>query len=140
MTPRRKDSYDAIVKQIEREDTLVNNRVNWFLVTQGFLLATVGIIVDAEIEKCWQLYASKGIAILSVFIGGCVLLGVIGAEISICKLRKRWNRMERDYIGHFPPPYGKGVASIFGSMPRILLPIGLIAAWIIIFFHINRIF
>lgn len=140
MKPTRKDIYDAIAHQIEREDNLVNNRVNWFLVAQGFLFATVGLIIDSKLENCWKTEATKGIAILGGLIGVSVLFGVVGAEISICNLRKCWKKMEKNYTDYFPPPFGRGCASVFGCIPRIFMPFVLVIAWIYLFFNIDKVF
>ena len=138
--PSPKEMYDALAHQIEREDNLVNNRINWFLVAQGFLFATVGLIMDSNLENCWKTGATKGIAILGGLIVVSVLFGVVGAEISLCNLRKRWKKMEKNYIGYFPPPFGRGCASVFGCIPRIFMPFVLVIAWICLFFNIDKVF
>ena len=59
----KKDIYDALAHQIEREDNLVSNRVNWFLAFQGFLYAATGTIISSErLETCKKVYAAKAIA------------------------------------------------------------------------------
>jgi hypothetical protein len=80
----------SLAHQIEREDSLVCNRINWFLVSQGFLFAAAAVIITSEIKECSRTIAIETISFLGGLIGIIVLVGVIGAEISIWSLRKRW--------------------------------------------------
>ena len=134
----KKEKYDALVHQITREDNLVSNRINWFLAFQGFLYAATGAIISSELEPCKIVYAVKAIACFGIIVAAIVVFGVIGAEISIHSLRKHWKNMESDYIDLFPHPYGKGIASFFGALPRFLLPAAVILAWVAIFFYLNE--
>jgi hypothetical protein len=141
--PSMKEIYDALAHQIEREDSLVCNRINWFLVSQGFLFAAAGVIITSGtsgIKECSRIIAIKIIAFLGGLIGIIVFVGVIGAEISIWSLRKRWKNMESDYIEFFSPPYGKGLASALGCFPRSFIPIVIVSAWIYIYFNVYKIF
>ena len=139
-TPSMKEIYDALAHQIEREDSLVCNRINWFLVSQGFLFAAAGVITTSVMKNCLKIITIKIIAFLGGFIGIIVFVGVIGAEISIWNLRNHWKKIESDYIDFFPQPYGKGCASILGCFPRILIPIALASAWIYIYYNVYKIF
>lgn len=138
--PSIKDKYDALSYQIEREDSLVCNRINWFLGSQGFLFAAAGVILASEIEICSRILAIKAIALLGGFIGIVVLVGIIGAEISISNLKKCWLREKSNYSSFFPPPYGEGCAGVLGLFPRYGIPIAIIFSWIIIYSNVHKVF
>lgn len=139
--PSNKEKYDALSHQIEREDGLVCNRINWFLGSQGFFFAAAGVILASEkIKISSRILSIKAIAILGCFIGIVVLVGIIGAEISICYLRNRWVSTESNYCDSFPPPYGKGCAWVLGLVPRYGIPFAIIIAWIIIYFCVHKMF
>jgi len=137
--PSMKEIYDALAHQIEREDSLVCNRINWFLVSEGFLFAAAGVIITSGIKECWRIIAIKTIGFFGGLVGIIVFVGVIGAEISIWSLRKRWKSMESNYIEFFPPPYGRGWASALGCFPRSFIPIGIVSAWIYIYFNVHKV-
>ena len=132
--------YDALSHQITREDNLVNNRINWFLAFQGFLYAATGAIIGSSLDDCKIVYLVKSIACLGGSIAIIVFVGIIGAEISICRITKRWRKIERNYGKFFPPPYGRGWASFLGAWPRFLLPIVILSAWIVIFLYVDKLF
>ena len=138
--PTKKEIYDSIAHQIEREDSLVNNRINWFLVSQGFFFAAAGLIIDSELEKCWKIFATRGIAGIGIIMGVGVLFGVAGAEISLSRIKDHWKRIENEYAAYFPPPYGKGCASKFGCVPRFLIPLVLVVAWAVFLSKLDSLF
>ena len=139
--PSMKEKYDALAHQIEREDSLVCNRINWFLVSQGFLFAAAGVVITSETKDCSRIIAIiKTISFLGGLIGIIVLAGVIGAEISISSLKKRWKSMEANYNRFLPPPYGRGCAWVLGCFPRFLIPIVIVSAWIYVYFNVHKIF
>ncbi len=135
-TPSFKEMYDALAHQIEREDDLVNNRVNWFLVSQGFLFATVGVILDSELTFDTKVLSVKAIAVLGALMGVIISLGLRGADIALKGLRKRWAHMDKFYSRYFPPPCGQGWACHLGGLPRKLIPFLLIVAWVIVFLYV----
>ena len=48
------DTYDRYCRQIDKEDDLINQRINWLLVSQSILFAALGIsnrtILDVTLE------------------------------------------------------------------------------------------
>ena len=45
MDDAKKQQYDAIAHQIDREDSLINYRLTWTLTLNGFLFAALGFLV-----------------------------------------------------------------------------------------------
>ena len=133
----KKIIYDALSDQIKREDKLVSNRVSWFLASQGFLFAAAAVVINSDLESCQKIYAAKFIATFGCLISISVLIGVIGAQFSLIKLKERWDGIESDYDKFFPPPYGKNPAWLLGCIPRFCIPALLIIAWTIIFFGVR---
>ena len=130
--PSPKEMYDALAHQIEREDNLVNNRINWFLASQGFLFAAVGVIISSELHVVTKVLSIAIIAALGISIGVIIKSGVKGADLAIEKLRKQWNHTEVFFRGYFPPPFGMGRARDLGGVPRTWLPRIIIMFWFLI--------
>lgn len=138
VNPSLKEMYDALAYQIEREDNLVNNRVNWFLVTQGFLFAAVGVILGSELTFDTKVLFVKAIAVLGALMGIIIALGVLGAEIALEKLREHWTSNKNCLSIYFPPPCGGAMACFFGCLPRRLIPVLITCAWAIVFRYLLR--
>ena len=48
VTDEKKQRYEFIAHQINREDELVNKRLTWILTLNGFLLASLGFLGGKE--------------------------------------------------------------------------------------------
>jgi len=89
-------------KQIEHEDELINQRLNWFLVTQGFLMAAFGTVFAGEGTS---INAGEGMVrpvLVCMCLVGTLLsvlsfFGIRTAHLSIKALRETWvERLEKD--------------------------------------------
>lgn len=140
------------------EHDLLNQRLNWNLTIQGFLLALYGYSLQklAELEKASQLdghpvmssnygyvhlqYLLK----LIIPIMGCVmsvsvLAAVLGAFLALQELHKQWGDKVEHKFGQdpfLPNPSGAGLwyASKLGFVPLFAIPIAFIIVWVWIYF------
>ncbi len=135
--PSLKEMYDALAHQIEREDNLVNNRINWFLASEGFLFAAAGVIISCELHIVTKVLCVEIIAALGICIGIIIKSGIKGAELASEKLREEWKKKEVFFREFFPPPYGTGRACDLGRKPRTWLPIIIIIFWFVIFIAVS---
>lgn len=118
------DIYNSIAEQIKREDANVTNRINWFLASQAFILTGIGLIVRSKPEAFGLILEPLSYAGLIVSLS--VLLGIVGAEISIEKTKKFY---EEQNLENFPLPFGGRTAWAFGIIPRIAIPFSFIYFW-----------
>jgi len=123
----KENYYEYLVHQVEREDGLVDTRLNWMLTTQGLLFAALALLAgrdtDPEIRDMLAfLLPSTGI-LLSVI----SFLGVAGASKALCDLKSKWEKS--DYYSEAPLPYGERSAFYLGLVPRLCLPLLFLWAW-----------
>jgi hypothetical protein len=94
----RKELYEMIRRQIEHEDSLINQRLNWLLVSQAFLLAASTTILTRDISQQTLLKPADVPIVLSVItVVGLVLssfslMGIRTAQDSLKNLRETWDR------------------------------------------------
>lgn len=133
MEDEKKQRYDAIVHQIDREDSLINYRLTWTLTLNGFLFAALAFLGSKEspeprIEEFfhWALPAA------GFFISVAGLLGILAAFIQIHYLTEQWSELKDS---RWPRPFGDKKHSYFiGTIPSFLPPLVLVAVWVGLFF------
>ena len=131
-----KEKFDVARELIRHEDGLINNRVTWLLVLQGFLFtAFVGGIGLYEKVNCSSgagIYVTIGLALIP-------LLGIISCIVALNVMRIAFRQMETvkrwwHEAGHskdFPPlagSLGKGWFYFLFSAGR--MPFHLIGIWV----------
>jgi len=126
------DTYDRYCRQIDKEDDLINQRINWLLVSQSILFAALGIsnrtILDVTLEV-----ALVGIGV-SVFIGASVW----GALLSLRSYRQKLIEScppEKDVNCCYPQLHRSRFNMGLGLVAPILIPVLLLVAWIIVIFE-----
>jgi|SRR5215813_2449406 len=80
---------------IEHENTLVNNRVTWLLVSQGFLLATYGTLLTSWGKGEFRVGRGTFVALLLAFFGIsayiCISMGIVlAAAVKHIKYVQCW--------------------------------------------------
>ncbi len=103
MEDEKKNRYDIIAHQINREDSLINYRLTWTLTTNGFLFAALGFLSNKEPadQKIIELFHSA-LPVAGFFISLAGLLGVLAALIQMKYLTKLWSDLEDD---RWPRPF-----------------------------------
>lgn len=77
-----KEKYEILRRQVEHEDSLVILRLNWLLVSQGFMFVAYAQVLTSE-KVPDRLFPLVGIGVLSVFIGIFTLIGLSAAFNSL---------------------------------------------------------
>lgn len=88
---RRRLLYDRLRSQIEHEDDLVNHRINWLLLSQGFLFVAYGTLLPTD-----KILEHKTIVLCIIGSIGfliCIITfnSVLAAFRSLKSLRDSWN-------------------------------------------------
>ena len=91
----RKELYEMIRKQIEHEDNLVNQRLNWLLIAQAFLFAAITAILTHDkpigyVNGNYIPWVPFGITIMGFFINLFSFIGIRAAYKSLKRLRENW--------------------------------------------------
>jgi hypothetical protein len=133
LTP--KEQYEAVVRQIEREEGLIHNRLSWMLAFQGFLFAARALVASgsAGTSAAAKSAATRDtfevvLACLGIAIAALGLLGAIGAYWAMrntCDFY--WDRLSRGRS--FMRPFGGRGAARLGKMPALGIPVATIGAW-----------
>jgi len=164
--------YSAYRDYLKHEDDLINNRLSWNFTIQGFLFAAYTFTLQKASELKGSLLLqlkplSPGLlskdlfnshtlglrelhvamiilALVGLFVSGCVYLSVSAARIAIGELERRWRELHQEYGKsgtnenthgpHLPGLVGGGDhrAHALGFHAPTALPIGIVAAWVLL--------
>jgi hypothetical protein len=147
-----KEFYSMVRSQIEHEDSLVNHRLTWLLMINGFLFSALGFSFAAEatgLDKgegfCSKInHARDGLAMLGFLSSLILLIGILAASASIHNLMKQWNNVLNklsnsdkinypQIIGNYDKlKTGKSIIVWGGFLPSWLLPVLICVTWFII--------
>jgi len=92
----RQDLYDMIRRQIEHEDSLINQRLNWLLLSQAFLLTASTTILTREMSAQSFLKPAhvpvllSAITLIGIVLSSFSLMGIRAAQDSLKNLRETW--------------------------------------------------
>lgn len=125
--PARHALYLAIVHQIEREDGLINYRLSWMLVLNGFLFSASALMKCDSPAK--DLYPA--IPWVGLLVSAAALVGVIAADRQIAELMTCWITVAKcgAFGKEWPRPFGDWLAAPLGKAPAYIPPIALCVAW-----------
>jgi hypothetical protein len=123
--------YDIAVRQLERELSLINNRISWMLTFQGFLFATIALVANKNTEQAIRIVFRNVIPTIGIVVAFLALIGVHAAHLSIKSIKTRW-KQNLDYL-EYSPALGTSTSSILGRVPSYGIPISIIIAWFLFF-------
>lgn len=134
----KKELFELIREQIKHEDDLVNQRLNWLLLSQASLfLALTSIITTEKIDTNIRAWAPFGIAIVGALFNIYSFVGLNAAYKSLRNLRETWYQVngeetEQGLQNGFPKitwTGKKGQRAIFTATST---PFMILTAWWII--------
>ena len=130
----KQNYYKYLAHQIEREDGLVNTRLNWMLTTQGLFFAALALLAgedtNAEMREMLTLLLPSIGIVLSII----TFLGVAGACHALHDLKTEWERLAYSKV---PRPIGAPLAFWLGFIPHLSLPLLFLGAWGYILFELS---
>ena len=141
--PNQKSLYELLRKQLEHEDNLINHRLNWLLLSQGFLFVAYSTILTTDnlnpTQKVWPL---RILILFAVVVSALTCSSIWAAFRAIQELRACWLRSnkaeskeEREKLEtDFPPIVWDGCTRSSrlarGEYAAVGIPIFVILAWI----------
>jgi hypothetical protein len=120
--------YDRYCRQIDKEDNLMDQRINWLLMSQSILFAAVGVS-DASIAKI----TLKVVPFVGI---GCSLgigSSILAALLSLTRYRKTLEQVcppSEDKDCCYPQLHRSECNIRLGLVSPIVLPIIFCVAWI----------
>jgi len=122
----KENFYKYLAQQIEREDGLVNTRLNWMLTTQGLLFAALALLATEDTNARMREILAVLLPSIGILLSLISLFGVAGATIALYDLSKEWKKLNYSMA---PRPYGPRSAFWLGLVPRLFLPLLFLGAW-----------
>jgi hypothetical protein len=126
--------YPFLRDEIKREDEITNQRMASSLTLQGFLITSMALVLTQASER-WLLFekltmiAIGLIGLLAAVFSG---LGVHASSESLKDAKRKWKkRFPKAERSCFPQAYGHGINFSLGSLYSYMLPIALIAMWVL---------
>ena len=126
------EKYNALASYVKAENQNINNRINWLLVSQGFLVAAIAFFMDSKLGSDAKIIIIISVSGLGILLCVSVLLGVIGAHLAIQEIKEGWSD---DEFKGFVRPYGKGKSRI-GDVTRFSVPSIIILFWLFLIFKV----
>jgi hypothetical protein len=131
------DLYRAIRGQIEHEDNLITQRLNWFLASQSFLFSGYAIVLNMPVElragtARFRTFLDL-IPIIAIIVGMLIWIGVLGGLLAMRRLRLGGAvRCRALFETGFPPIQGSDGTRWMGRTAPAMLPPIFVIAWSIL--------
>jgi hypothetical protein len=141
----QKEIYEMLRAQMEHEDRLIDNRVNWLLVGQGLLFVAYATILSLAAEGKLSLHVIYVVAAVGIILNFFGLIGIAASHLHTRDLIEFWKqprRGERALIkasrDEFPPIVG-GTKYHFinGGFGSTLTPIVFGIAWVFLLIFVR---
>ena len=126
--------YDRLRKRVEHEDGLVNQRLTWLLVVQGFLFAAFSTVLASErgVEPVTKALVLCLLALLGFNISFSTGHSLHAAFVALIELRETWQThiQGKPYEKQFPQLLGSKNEKrlLFGAAEMV--PLYVMVAWI----------
>ena len=121
--------YDRYCRQLDKEDQLINERINWLLVSQSLLFAAVGLSSEGVTS-----IILKAVPWVGLFSSVGIGVSVLAAALSL----KRYRKILLDKVccpssdpdKYYPQLHRSKPNILLGLVSPIVLPLVFCVAWI----------
>lgn len=121
--------YDRYCRQLDKEDQLINERVNWLLVSQSLLFAAVGLSGEGVTN-----IILKAVPWVGLFSSAGIGVSVLAALLSFKRYRKTLLKKvccpSSDPDEYYPQLHRNPFYIVLGFVSAMVLPVLFCAAWI----------
>jgi len=134
--------YDRLRDHIKHEDSLINQRLNWFLGFQGLFVVSFGSVLEKGNQELHGLVPSVLIFLCTVGYFTCIpsIINVSSAVRSISELNKKWISMYRDENDsniRYPHLYFEDNSTISRLSHHYSYQLIMMIAWTILFAFVS---
>lgn len=133
------DFYQMIHEQISNEDSAMNQRVNWLIISQSFLFSGFSTLLSSPPDPEDGGYANLHDLLLQLIPGISLLtsiliyIGIITSLVYMADLRKSYQTYPHDRTTeHYPPLQGTTAARRLAHVPAIAVPLLFICTWAVL--------
>ena len=135
------DLYRLLRGQIEFEDSLIVQRLNWFVASQSFLFTAYAINLNAPVQPALGVFREHGTLIFHlipvVALACCALiyLAVVAGVIAQVHIHREFKlRMASDAAANFPRLQGASITRLMGMAAPLGIPIVFAIVWAYLLF------
>lgn len=144
---RHYKAYEAIWRNMERENALINFRIQWAIALSGGILATEGVLATTLKEPLPPSPdLTHGLTLLLMFFLSTIALafcwksreGVWAAQNQIDELKRHYYTFQKDNGANIfeadlalPRPFGNRISHSSGHTVAVTFPMVLVTVWLI---------
>jgi len=128
--------YRIVRSQIEHEDNVINQRLNWFVSAQAFLFTANAIVLSSAPTPSFaqSREAERLLILLIPVVAICCCLvvyaTVVGGVLALRKLRRSFHgQTDLQGTGDLPPLLGNLLTRSLGLAAPVVLPMVFLVAW-----------
>ncbi|HVT79112.1 MAG TPA: hypothetical protein VHM90_00530 [Phycisphaerae bacterium] len=136
------DRYRQLRAQIEFEDNLIVQRLNWFVASQSFLFTAYAITLNAPTEPAWPLFRDHQriifhlIPLVALLCSGLIYLAVVGGIVAQLHLHREFRtRVPPQIAAAFPRLQGAGSTRLLGLAAPLGIPMVFALVWAFLLLH-----
>ena len=132
--------YRIVRSQIEHEDNVMNQRLNWFVAAQSFLFTANAIVLNAPPSSLFPEFREQTVRLLALLVpivaiccGLVIYTGLIGGVLALRNLRESLSG--QTYLqgtSHLPPLHGSFLTRILGLAAPVVLPLMFLIVWTLV--------
>jgi hypothetical protein len=141
------EHYRIVRSQIEHEDNMINQRLNWFVTAQSFLFTANAIVLNAPPTPLFAQFRETvrllTLLVPTVAICSCLVIytTVIGGILALRNLRDSFGGgKELQGTGQLPPIQGRFLTRILGLAAPVVLPLMFSIVWTLVLRHAVRMY
>lgn len=139
--------YRIVRSQIEHEDNIISQRLNWFVSAQAFLFTANAIVLNSsptpsfaqsrEAERLLILL----VPVVAIFCCLFVYATVVGSVLALRNLRRSFSgQTDLQGTSDLPPLHGNFLTRSLGLTAPVMLPMVFLVAWTILLLQAVRMF
>lgn len=129
--------YEVFRDYVKHEDSLINNRLTWLLISQGLIFNAYSTLEKSKIDACINHHAGitadlsalqGALGVVGLLICVFSFLGIQAARYAIQGLKQTWGTTVDNELPALAGGDSK-FADKFGWLPALSIPVTLFFAW-----------
>jgi hypothetical protein len=128
------ERYNQMRSQIEHEDNLVTQRLNWFLTSQSFLFTAYAIVFNGMPAATNENLATRALLLrvipaIAIIAGVLIVIAIFGGVLVMRKLRVGFLPYRDQAAANLPPLQGSSLTLAMGTLAPTVLPLVFVFVW-----------
>jgi hypothetical protein len=132
--------YEEVRGQIQHEDTLITQRLNWFLTSQSFLFTAFAIVFNGPPPPQGtgvRSFLLTAIPLLAISAGFLIFLSILAGMIVMRSLRRFYaSKAPSKAAQSLPSIQGLPSTRLMGAAAPLLIPLVFMCVWVLLKLHV----